>query len=349
MTYRIANRKAVASVVAVLIGLLGWYLMAPSFGAQLGERSMQLSSSEVSVASTYRLSFAYATPGPVGAIDIQFCSNDPLPQDPCTAPAGFDASGATLSSQTGETGFAISGATPSNEILLSRAPSVVTPIDSTYVFDNVINPSSPGSYFVRVQTYTSSDTSGTGSDYGGIAFAINNALSITATVPPFLTFCTAVTIQNLNCATANGDYIDFGELSFGQASSGTSKMLATTNAANGYGVTVQGTTLTSGNNIIAALASNDVSRPGTAQFGFNLRANSSPGTGSDPAGPGLAMPQPAYNQPDFYRFASGDTIIANAGPDDVRLYTATYIANVPKTQAAGVYVSTLTYICLANF
>jgi hypothetical protein len=36
-------------------------------------------------------------------------------------------------------------------------------------------------------------------------------------------------------------------------------------------------------------------------------------------------------------------------PDDVRKYTATYIANVPNNQAAGIYVSTITYVCLANF
>jgi hypothetical protein len=122
-----------------------------------------------------------------------------------------------------------------------------------------------------------------------------------------------------------------------------------TNAGDGYSVTVTGTTLTSGNNTIVSLTTNDVSRPGTAQFGFNLRANAAPSVGSNPSGPGVGAPSSNYNQPDSYRFADGDIIIANSVPDDVRLYTASYIANVPPTQAAGVYVSTLTYVCLAEF
>jgi hypothetical protein len=219
----------------------------------------------------------------------------------------------------------------------------------SYDFLNVTNPSSPGSYYVRLETFASNDGSGSAIDAGGLAFAVTNSLSISATVPPYLTFCTGITINNLNCANASGDYIDYGELSPGHANSGSSQMLVATNAVDGYNVSLSGTTMTSGTNAIAALATNDVSRPGTPQFGLNLRANTTPAGGSNPTGPGVAVPVANYFQPNSYRFVDGETLISNPAPDDVRLFTASYIVNIPKTQPAGIYVTTLTYICLGSF
>jgi hypothetical protein len=92
-----------------------------------------------------------------------------------------------------------------------------------------------------------------------------------------------------------------------------------------------------------------VSRPGLPQFGFNLRANSSPAGGSDPIGPGVGTPQAGYNQPNIYRFVNGDVIASTTAPDDIRQYTASYLVNVSAAQPAGIYVSTVTYVCLANF
>jgi hypothetical protein len=324
------------------------FLSAPAYGAQLGPRSLQLSDSGAGVTAVYQLAMTLSTAGPLGSIAVQFCSNDPFPNTSCVAPVGLDISTATLTDQAGQTGFSIASA-DANDVLLSRTPAAATTGLTQYQFSGVQNPSNAGSYYVRVLTYASSDASGPSTDYGGIAFAIITNLSITAEVPPYLTFCTGITITGLNCANAQGDNVDFGELSSSQAKTGTSQMLVATNAAQGYSVSVHGTTMTSGNDVIAALASNDVSRPGTAQFGFNLRANSSPAAGNDPSGPGVGVPQPNYDQPNFYRFVDGDTVVNNPKPDDSRLYTSAYLVNVPKTQAPGVYVSTLTYICLADF
>jgi hypothetical protein len=343
--------RFLALAVLILIGVagLGRYLFVPAYGAQLGNRTLQLSDDQVSAKADYLLSFKLSTAGMLGSVSVQFCSNDPFPEDSCTVPAGLDVSSAVLSSQSGPGGFAISPATTANELVLSRSPSTAIIGSASFHFTGVTNPSAAGSYYARVQTFATGDATGPASDYGGIAFAIANSLAISAEVPPYLTFCTGITIAGLDCTNASGDYIDLGELSSQRASSGSSQMLVATNAVDGYDVSVQGTTLTSGNNIINALASNDVSRPGVSQFGFNLRANSTPAVGNNPTGPGVAGPQSNYNQPNSYRFVSGDTIIANAVPDDRREYTASYVVNVSATQAPGVYVSTLTYICLASF
>lgn len=336
-------------LVLGLLAALLYKLLVPAYGVELGPRSMKISSGTVSAAARYELMFTLSTTGTLGSISIQFCSNDPIPANPCVAPNGFDAGAAALISQSGQTGFSISGASTANRIILTRPPAAAGIGQIGYTFDPVTNPSSAGSYYVRLLTYATADASGPASDYGGVAYAVNNNLSISAEVPPFLIFCTGVSITGLDCANATGDYINFGEFSSRTASQGSSQMLTATNAQSGYTITVSGTTLTSGNNVIAALAGNDVSRPGTAQFGLNLRANAAPSGGTDPTGPGTGLPTANYNQPNFYRFDDGEIVVATTEPDNVREYTASYIVNVPSAQAPGVYVTTLTYVCLATF
>jgi hypothetical protein len=348
-----AVRRRSTSVTAVLLAALlcgAYYLFTPAYGAQLGQRSFDQSSNNISAQDLATLSFSLVDTNIIGSVEFQFCSNDPFPEDACTAPAGFDASGAFLTSQQGVTGFSIdTNNSNANTIILTRPPALANSGPASYTFNPIKNPSSPGSYYVRIQTFGSADGSGAASDYGGIAFAIVNQVSINAEVPPYLLFCTGITVSNFNCANAVGDYIDFGEFSSARASSATSQMLVATNAQQGYAISIDGTTLASGNNIIAALSTGDVSRPGTAQFGFNLKSNTTPRGGSEAAGPGTSQASPNYAQPDIYRFNPSDTVVANPKSDDIRVYTSNYIVNVPKVQSPGIYVSTVTYVCLANF
>lgn len=344
-------KSIVFSVVPLLlmVFVVATYLLSPVFGAELGNRSLSMASNEISTSTTYALNFNLSSSGTIGSIKLQFCSNDPFVDDPCTAPAGMDASQAVLSDQSGPTGFIINTATNANTIVISRPPAVAASGRASYTFTGVVNPTSPGSYFARIQTFASTDATGPNSDYGGIAFAITNQLAISALVPPYLLFCTGITISGLNCANAVGDYIDFGEFSMTRANTATSQMLVATNAEQGYAVSIGGTTLASGTNFIPALAASDVSRPGTAQFGFNLRANNAPSSGSDVIGPGVSQPYLNYNFANTYRFNPSDTVVTNPVPDDIRVFTSSYLVNVPTSQAPGIYVSTVTYVCLANF
>lgn len=339
-----------ASLLVLACGVLGQsFFTASVYGAQLGNRRLLLSNNNISAVSDYTLSFNLSTAGTLGSILVQICTNDPLEDTVCIPPTGFDASAVVLASQTGPGDFSIDPASTQNEVLLTHPPSAVGAGPISFDFTGITNPSIAGPHYARVYTYAASDGTGPGSDYGGLAFNIQDSVAISALVPPFLTFCTGITITGLSCANASGNYLDLGELSSSSSRSGTSQMLVSTNAVDGYNVTMQGSTMASGTNFISNLVANDVSRPGTSQFGLNLRANAAPAVGSDPGGPGVASPLPNYNQPNSYRFVSGEAIIANSVPDDVRLYTASYLVNVPATQAPGIYVSTITYICLASF
>jgi len=336
-------------VVPCLIAGLLLYLV-PAYGADLPARSVLMSDNRVSAVATYLLSFTIPAPETLGSIKLQFCSNDPLFSDPCTAPAGFDISAATLAAQGGETGFSVfASGTDANTIVLARAPSLAAAGGVSYTFDTVTNPNVAGTFYARLQTFASGDASGADNDHGGMALSINGAINVSTTVPPFLLFCSGVTIGGLDCGNASGNYINFGNVNDVTTASAQSQLLTTTNAAFGYTISVTGSTMTSGNNIIDAIASADVARPGTAQFGLNLVANVTPAVGANPAGPGSAAPLPNYSQPDFFRYVPGDAIASANTSDDYKKLTASYIIDIPSGQPIGVYATTLTYICLANF
>ncbi len=316
---------------------------------ELPNRQVRLVSSTAGEATTYKFHFNLTSEYTLGSIKLEFCANSALIDDTCQVPNGFNISSASLSSQSGETGFNIMAGTPANIIILGRTPSLISPGTLSYTFDNVVNPSVNGSYFVRVTTYASSDASDTIINGGGLAFAINGSIAITSTVPPYLLFCVGVTIQNEDCSTTSGGYVNFGELSPAQPKVGQTQLVIGTNAGSGYTLQVDGTTMASGINVIPALPTPDVSRPGTSQFGINLVENGDQSIGSNPVGPGAGVPTANYAQPNRYTFQSGDILVHTNNVENYRKFTTSYLINVSKNQAAGIYVGTMTYVCTASF
>lgn len=318
-------------------------------GERLLNRTLKLSNNQPSKTSLYSFGFQPPSLGVIQTVVFEVCANDPYPGKPCVPPVGFDASAATLVSQTGDIGFSLSPQSTANRLVIERSPFASDGVQNTYEFDSVVNPSSDGSYFVRIQTFQDGNVNGIANYYGGIAFTILQLITVNAVVPPYLLFCVGVTINGFDCENVEGNYVNFGEFGSRQASQGNTQMLAASNAMDGYNVRVLGNTLTSGTNAIPALTSNDISRPGVSQFGLNLRSNSSPQGGIDVAGSGTGLPSANYNQINFYRFNPGDIVAASTEPDKARKYTATYVVNIQKNQAPGVYVSTITYIALGNY
>jgi hypothetical protein len=126
-------------------------------------------------------------------------------------------------------------------------------------------------------------------------------------------------------------------------------MLVATNAPYGLNITSIGNSFTSGNNVIPALASPSSSSIGSSQFGLNLRDNSSPDIGEEPAGIGAASVNPQYNAPNLYKFVNGEAVASSTGTSDFKKFTVSYIVNVSQDQKPGIYSTTLLYNCLANF
>ncbi len=337
---------ALALIMAVLPA---FYLVLPASANSLSSRSLELANDAPSATTDYNLSFTFATSGSRGSMDILFCSNSPLQDDSCTLPTGLDVTAAQLTASSGLSGVTLFPVA-TNELLLSWTPTAVTPpLPVTFTLGGIINPSSIGPYYARLSTYASTNATGPVVDYAGLAFAIVSNLQISSVVPPYLTFCTGLTISGFDCSSALGNYIDFGDLSDSHSSQGDSQMVVATNAPNGYVIQVTGTTMTSGNNIINALTADSASHPGSSQFGINLRANSTPAVGADPTGPGSGQPSGGYNVPNQYEFNSNDQVASSAAADNFRKYTVSYLVNVGSAQAPGVYASTLTYVCAGSF
>ena len=336
-------------VVSLLVATVGLLPAQKANAAQLAPRSLTLSSAMGADHDvTYRVTVGIPTTATIGSLRIQICSNTSLIDDSCVAPFGFDALNAALGGQTGVGGFTLSTSSTANELVLTRPPTFQLPATAAFTLTNITNPSSAGSYYARVLTYSSSDGSGPHIDAGGLAFAIDPSLALSAEVPPYLTFCVGEHIVDFDCTTATEAFSDLGDLSPSLTGAAQTQMLVATNASNGYTAWVTGPSMTSGNNVLSAMTGGTAQK-GTPQFGLNLRANTNPVIGQEPNGPGAGTVTAPYAQQNHFRYASGDTIVTSAVPDDFRKYTISYIVNIAANQPGGVYSTTLTYVCLANF
>ncbi len=343
---------AVPGLLVVAVFVLSQLLVfGPSskvLAADLANRSVQVMNPLPGAVSEYFFNFDITTPNNLGSILFEFCSNGPVLEN-CQAPTGFSARNVTLTSQSGPAGFLLAPDMPDNEILLTRPPSFANTQAASYVFDAIQNAQDTGTSYVEITTYSGANGTGSIIDQGGLAYAITNSLDLSTEVPQFLEFCTGISIFGYNCAATSGDSIDFGDFTTKATSDATSQFMGATNAAFGYNVIITGTSLTSGNDVIDP-ATGGTSTPGTNQFGLNLRANSVPQIGSDPQGPGTGSnPDSGYNQPNHYRFNNGDIVASAPSSDDYHKFTVSYIVNISPAQPAGDYVSTMNFICLANF
>lgn len=318
---------------------------------RLKNRSLLITSPQPGAKTDYKLSFTYASTDPIGSIEVLFCIN-PIPDEPCTKPVGFDASNATLIDQTGETGFAVSFRNQ-NRVVLTRVASPTGLTPSTYTLGNIINSTDIGrSYAARLSTHHSTNASDPLPyvNLGSVLTGVNDGISIATQVPPVLVFCLGQTVS-ADCADiSETNYSDMGELSPNTTLTATSQMAANTNASGGYAITINGTTMQAGTNVIKALNEPDYSRPGTPQFGINLKSNTLPTVGQDPDGSwDHGNPTVKYATANKYAFNDGDIVASSPDVELERRYTVSYIVNSPPTLRAGVYTSTLTYICTGRF
>ena len=281
--------------------------IAGAYG-QVQSRSIQMSSSCVSGGSpcngtgvNYFVSFMPSSTATIGSIDINFCSNDPIIGDTCTAPTGFTSGSATTTTPTGfSTSTGSWGITYSSTNLVYISNSTAqTPTGTstaiTLTLGAVTNPSTLGTFYARILTfdtathgtaYTNGATPGTGIlDAGGIALSTVNAITITAKVQESLTFCVYTATYDGGggaCSAATGTTVTLGNTN-GVLSSTQSyvdiqtKYDIATNASHGATVVFTGTPPTSGSNVLelntnsamcSSAGTSCSSTAGTSQFGL---------------------------------------------------------------------------------
>lgn len=314
--------------------------------AGLSPRKVTVGSSGQGVTTSYTIDATTATTANIGSIKFELCTTA---TGACVKPAGVTTTSATLTAQSGAVGFSIVNGTDGAPYITRAAAAINSGTALSYTLGVITNPAATNtSYFVRISTYTGSDGATGITDNGTVALSTAQPVQLTGVTPEILVFCVGTSIAS-DCTTVAGNTIDFGDFSPVATRSGTSVMQAQTNAANGYNITVNGTTLASGVNTIPALAAQTASIIGTSQFGLNVRANTTPAGGADPTGAGSGTFSANYGTANSYRFVSGDTVAQAAVPTNANTYTSSYIVNIGGAQAAGVYTATMTYICTASF
>jgi hypothetical protein len=316
---------------------------------RLLNRSLYVASSQSGATTDYTITFTHNTIAQIGSVDMLFCI-DPIPYMPCDAPAGLDLSQATLTDQSGETGYNIV-AQSANHIVLGRPPVMVGSAPSSYTFHNVKNPTYMGhSFGARLSTYASSDASGSIIDLGSVLTQATESTRLETQVPPILIFCMAEQVTPDCAEIGDTTYTDMGTLSTTDTLRATTQMGVGTNASDGFVITVNGTTMAAGTRVINELTTPTASEPGKMQFGLNLRANANPAVGSDPDGDSAnAVPMPNYDTPDKFMYKDGDIVAASPNVSLIRRFTVSYIVNAPASLRAGTYTTSLTYICTGRF
>lgn len=339
------------TVVALLVSLAFPPLTASA--AQITSRSVTLGTSQGATSTSHNFSFTLPSSTTVKSIDFTYCTTA---SGGCSTPSGLVTTTAALNGAPtglGSAGTWTIGGTPTNgRIQLVNASNTSSPGAATVNFNTITNPTLSGNstvFYVRIVSYSDAAWS-TPVDSGTVASAVTNQIQVTASVNETLDFCAFQT--GSTCAGGTGTTVALGTLSSSAATTGTSVLIAGTNGSTGYTVQYTGATLTQGSNTITATGSSGAtSSAGSAQFGINVANNTgTPTVGAAPSG-GSGTGASHYATANTFSYVPSTlTAIAQATAATAdTLYTVSYLANIPASQPAGAYSTTLTYICTASF
>jgi hypothetical protein len=367
------NKKTYSRVLSV--ALLATVLLSQLFpismasAAQITGRKLTLQAGTTDGASKpggvvkHLFNFTLPSGTSVGSIQFLYCT---LAAGACVTPTGLSTTAATVTDQQGAIGFTLINTTNGAPYLTRTAAAATGAVG--YQFSNITNPTTTNqTFFVRITTYATTDASGIATDAGTVTGSTATEIVIDGTMPESLVFCTGATIGLTatvpDCAKATSGVISFNQLfSPTDTATTTSQMAASTNAGAGYVITVNGPTLTSGSNTVTAIGTAAVGVRGLSQFGINLKANTAitsttpVGTEVAPAANGTNYRGQAavnYDTIDSFMYVPGSAVAKSdnggAGGTDAQIFTVSYIVNVPGSQPAGTYTTTITYICTPTF
>ncbi len=264
--------------------------------------------------------------------------------------------GWSIGSQTGASG---SG----TNLVLTHVAATLSG-SATAVINNITNPTAVNKeYYLRISTYTNTTATSPGypgTDFGAIALSTSQSISVLANVQESLDFCVGTTSAPANCAAETGSSVNIGTgadnvLSSSSPSGGISTMIAATNATSGYSITYFAANLASTSDTIGAIGSSPTSFPGagTAAFGINLRANTSPNitNSANETGSGSASVVSNYNTVNQFAFVpSAATQVASASaPTLSNTFTVSYAAQAGSTTKPGAFSTSFNYVCTGLF
>ena len=418
--FRLLQRIAYTmAALAVFIGVL-YPAFKPKLAAaaQLTTRSITMSDSGqsggtittgVGSGTNVIYKFAFTTSSAAQSLVIDFCSTTPLIGDTCTAPVGMNVSAAVLTGITGNittAGWTVTATASQIKLAKGATGTAATSGIQSFTLSGLTNPASilyggapkpVGTFYGRMYTYADSTFGSTSTayvsptslgnymDYGGIALATNQIITITAKVQEQLTFCVSGAAQATwtttnDCSDTQAAVTPALTLGHGTPTAildnsatdtGTVYSQLSTNALYGAAVAIRNSNTTCGglsadggatcnipaNNAGAATPS--AITAGTAAFGLYV-TNGVAGTG----GIGTDLADTNYNDgtPTHYGMDTETTVDAGSVTgtygDRVAYSTApcyrinnnyTFAATASLTTPAGIYTANMDLIATGTF
>jgi hypothetical protein len=152
----------------------------------------------------------------------------------------------------------------------------------------------------------------------------------------------------------NSGQVNFGTLSSALLNHGSSTFRVINYTSYGYNVTISGTTPVSDlGHYLPAMTTTASPTIGTEEYGINVVANT--GFGSNP----VQVPSgsfsygaaqgPNYNQPNQYRFVSGEVIASAPKSSGETDYTISHIIDVSALTTGGSYTASHELICTGTY
>jgi hypothetical protein len=268
---RLATRRLLPAFFATLfVFTLAAQLLplAITDAGQVTTRSITLSTSATSAQSTYTLTFTPATTEANASIAIDFCSDTPLPGATCAFVAGSTVPAITATPTSTNAGSVV--VVGAHTLALDTITGGLTAgTAKTFVINatpgaTFLNPSTAGSYYARIVTYSTAVGASSGSttgyvpaattgaatqlgslaiDTGGVALSTTANIAVTSKVFETLAFCVFQTA----CGTAPnltlGDPTTQALSTASAYDNNSAEYTLATNASSGVGISMTGTTL----------------------------------------------------------------------------------------------------------
>ncbi len=372
------NKQKTKRFSSVLSGVLATFMLlggiAPIllgsqtvYAAELEPRYINMSDSTAGkVGVSYAVNFTTATAGNIEEVIVDFCSESassggPIIGTACVAPTGLSvgstptATGVTgLNSGTWTAGD-INGTTTFTLTDTSATTSVAAGTAVSFNITSMTNPTAEGTFYARVYTYATPNTTytatsiGTPTDDGGDALSTNATIGVTATVQETLSFCvytgascnttaTSAAVPLGNQIGTSGIYV----IDSSSVYTNTVNFSVSTNAINGGTIYLYGGTLTSGTNTIPAAPTGTTITAGTAYFGLylsTLGTNVTVATGS-----GYGSTSTAY-----YLNTAGGPLATISAPVNASVSTITYGVTASNTTVPGQYTANHQLVATPKF
>lgn len=150
----------------------------------------------------------------------------------------------------------------------------------------------------------------------------------------------------------NNNGVALGDFSSASATTTTATFSVLNYTSYGYVAQIVGDPPKNGSYTLTAMDSNDISRPGTSQYGINLVANTSPvSVGANPNNGSFGFGQvaPNYAKPNEFRYVSGETVALAPKSSGLTTYTITYLVNVAGLTPGGQFTSDQTLIVTGTY